>query len=207
MMQKVHPNASTTVLSSSAPVANAGQPVTFTATVSSVPGGAGTPSGMVTFFDGPRVIGQVPLNASGVASITRSDLLAGEHGVRAVYASDTRFAASSGSVAQTIQNGTTLQFSQSTIVVGEEAVNLVVTVTRGGNTSASATVDYRTADTDNFNVGCADTVSNLGRAFGRCDFAVSRDTLTFALEKCRRRSPFHSSDDSIAEGTGTPHSC
>ena len=106
MMQKVHANASNTVLASSPNPTSFGQAVSFIATVSAVPSGAGTPTGMVTFQDGATVIGQVPLNSSGVASITKSNLSPGSHSIVATYASDTQFAASSGNVAHVVQNGT-----------------------------------------------------------------------------------------------------
>ena len=106
MLQKVHANASTTVLVSSPSPSSFGQAVSFTATVSAVPSGAGTPTGMVTFQDGVTVIGQVPLSSSGVASITKSNLPPGSHSIVATYISDTQFAASIGSVAHIVQNGT-----------------------------------------------------------------------------------------------------
>jgi hypothetical protein len=106
MMQKVHANASTTVLASSPNPSSFGQAVSFTATVSSVPSGAGTPTGMVTFQDSATVIGQVPLGSNGVASITKSNLAPGSHSIVATYVSDTQFAASIGNVAHVVQNGT-----------------------------------------------------------------------------------------------------
>jgi hypothetical protein len=118
MMQKVHANASTTALVSSPNPSSFGQAVSFTATVSAVPSGAGTPTGMVTFQDGATVIGQVPLTSAGVvckptdsarscvASITKSNLVPGNHNITATYVSDTQFAASIGNVAHVVQNGT-----------------------------------------------------------------------------------------------------
>lgn len=112
MVQKVHAHASALVVASSSNPSNFGQAITFTATVSS-PLGAGTPSGMVTFQDGTAVIGQVPFNSSGVASITRSNLIPGNHDIVATYASDTQFAASVGSLTQVVQNGTSTTVSSS----------------------------------------------------------------------------------------------
>jgi hypothetical protein len=103
MVQKVHPNASRTTLVSSRNPLNVGQTVTFTATVSPVPTGAGTPTGMVTFKSGALVLGQVPLNSNGVAAITLSKLPMGLHTITAVYSSDTYFATSSGSVTQSVR--------------------------------------------------------------------------------------------------------
>ena len=113
MMQKVHANASATVLAAAPNPSNFGQPVSFTATVSSVPAGAGVPSGMVTFLDGATVIGQVPVGSNGVASITKSNLAPGSHSIVATYASDTQFAASTGGVDHVVQNGTSTTVTSS----------------------------------------------------------------------------------------------
>jgi hypothetical protein len=106
LMQKIHANATTLAVSSSSNPVSFGQTVTFTANVSPVPAGAGTPTGMVTFQDGGTIIGQAPLNSSGVVAVSSPGLAPGSHNVSATYASDTQFAASSGSVVQIIQNGT-----------------------------------------------------------------------------------------------------
>ncbi len=106
LIQIVHASASTTTLTSSANPSAPGQQVTFTATVAAVPPGSGTPSGQVTFADGTTVIGQVPLNASGIATFSTSSLQTGSHTLTAVYASDTNFAASMGSVLQSVQTST-----------------------------------------------------------------------------------------------------
>ena len=106
LVQKIHPNGSMLSLVSSANPSNFSQTVSLTATVSSVPAGAGTPSGMVTFWDGATVIGQAPLDPSGVVFITRSNLDPGAHNITATYASDTLFAASSAGITQIVQNGT-----------------------------------------------------------------------------------------------------
>jgi hypothetical protein len=106
MVQKIHANATTLALNSSSSPAGFGQTVTFTASVSAVPSGAAPPTGMVTFQDGATIIGQAPLNSSGVVAVSSSGLAPGSHNIVATYASDTQFAASSGSVVQVIQNGT-----------------------------------------------------------------------------------------------------
>ena len=106
MVQKVHANAATLALNSSPSQVNFGQAVTFTATVSSVPSNAGTPTGMVTFKDGASVIWQAPLNSSGVVTFNTSSLIPGSHNIVATYASDTQFAATTGNAVQVVQNGT-----------------------------------------------------------------------------------------------------
>ena len=98
LTQTVNPaaTATTTALSSSANPSVAGQPVTFTATVSPNPPGAGTPTGTVTFSDGGSPIGTATLDASGTATITTSSLTAGAHTITASYGGDNNFSASTG---------------------------------------------------------------------------------------------------------------
>lgn len=77
--------ATTTSVTSSADPSVFGQPVTFTATVSS--GGFGTPTGNVQFFDGANPLGApVALNGSGVAQLVTSSLTVGNHTITAQYA-------------------------------------------------------------------------------------------------------------------------
>lgn len=97
LIQKVHASASTTSLVSS----NFGNSVTFTATVASSLPGAGTPSGMVSFWDGSSFLAQVPLNGSGRSTFTATNLGGASHSVTASYASDTIFASSAGSLIPT----------------------------------------------------------------------------------------------------------
>ena len=67
--------------------ANAGSPVTFTATVTGV-AGQPTPTGTVNFLLGSTTLGSGTLNASGVASFTSSAINGGNYSVTAVYAGD-----------------------------------------------------------------------------------------------------------------------
>jgi hypothetical protein len=175
MMQKVHANASTILLGSSPNPSGSGQPVTFTATVSGVPSGAGTPTGMVTFRDGDTVLAQLPLDANGVASITRSNLSSGSHTITATYASDTKFAASTGS--NTVQvNPPIVQLSASSFSVTEGTSTLSVQVTRTGDAAGVSTVDYATSDT----AGTANCNVVNGAASSRCDYVMTLGTVRFA---------------------------
>src|SRR5262249_33542595 len=77
-------------LTSSANPSQAGQAVTFTATVTS---GSGTPTGTVTFNDGGSVIGTGTLSG-GAATFTTSTLTQGTHTITAGYAGGPGFAPS-----------------------------------------------------------------------------------------------------------------
>lgn len=146
MVQKVHASGTTLVLSSNQNPSTLGQAVTFSATVASLPAGGGIPTGMVTFADGATVIGQVPLNSSGVASITRSDLPPGSHNIIATYASDTLFAASSGGLTHVVQNGTatTVSSSSSPSSFGELITfTATVTASNGALGTPTGSVSFR----------------------------------------------------------------
>jgi Bacterial Ig-like domain (group 3)/FG-GAP-like repeat/FG-GAP repeat len=79
--------ATTTVLTSSAQTVPSGQPLTFTATVSST---SGVPTGSVNFYDATTLLGTATLNAGGVATFTDT-LSAGSHTITATYTGDTNF--------------------------------------------------------------------------------------------------------------------
>ncbi len=99
MVQAIHAEATATRLASSMNPSGTGRAVTFTATVVPLTPESGGPTGMVTFTDGGKVIGQLPLHA-GVASFTAPELTAGVHLLGAVYSSDGSFAASTATLTQ-----------------------------------------------------------------------------------------------------------
>jgi hypothetical protein len=89
-------NTTTTVTSSLNPSCE-GQSVTFTATVAhATAGGAGTPTGTVTFKDGAATLGTGTLSG-GVATFSTSLLTAGAHSITAVYGGDSNFNGSTSS--------------------------------------------------------------------------------------------------------------
>jgi autotransporter-associated beta strand protein len=104
LSQNVLP-ATTTILTSSPNPSVFGQPVTFTATVTSTL--AGTPTGTVTFMDGTAVVGTGTVNG-GVATFASSTLSAGLHLITAVYSGDSTFGPStSTSVSQSVNRAST----------------------------------------------------------------------------------------------------
>ena len=102
LTQTVNKTGTTTTAASSANPSIIGAPVTFTAAVSPA-SGSGTPTGTVTFSDGGTQIGTATLDSSGTATIiTTTPLAAGTHMITASYGGDQNFAASTGSLTQTV---------------------------------------------------------------------------------------------------------
>lgn len=91
--QTVNKAATTTLLGSAANPAVFGQTITFTATVTAVAPGAGTPSGTVMFMDGVTSLGSAPLSG-GVATLMDAALAVGSHSITASYNGDTDFTSS-----------------------------------------------------------------------------------------------------------------
>jgi hypothetical protein len=81
-----------TALSASSAAAEAGYAVTLTSTVTSST--IGTPTQMVTFYDGSTSLGTAPVNGSGVAQLQTSALNAGANPITAVYSGDSDFLSS-----------------------------------------------------------------------------------------------------------------
>src|SRR5215471_6945914 len=83
---------------------------------------------------------------------------------------------------------TALQFAQSTYTVQEDLGVLTITVVRTGDTSAPATVDYKTVD---------------GTATQRADFEYTAGTLTFAPGETGKTFQLLLNEDMYSEGTET----
>jgi len=178
MVQKVHANATNVMLNSSQNPIDFGQAVTFTATVSSVPTNAGTPTGMVTFQDGGAVIWQAPLNSSGVVIFNSTGLTPGNHSIVATYASDTQFAASTGSISQIVQNGTstTVTSSSNPSSFGQSImIDATVTAANGAPGIPSGSVSFKEGSTI---LGAA-TLNSAGHAlFSYSAFSIGSHTIT-----------------------------
>jgi hypothetical protein len=105
--------------------------LTLTAAVSVVPPGAGSPAGIMRFFDGGTLLGSVSI-ASGSASLTTNGLSAGSHTMSATYTGDASFAPSSGTGGLTVNSAS----SSSTTTVTSSANPAIV----GANVTFTATV-------------------------------------------------------------------
>ena len=110
--------------------------------------------------------------------------------------------------AGTIRNddaaGGVVSFSAASYTVAEGAGSLLVTVVRGGDTSAAAGVEYTTDDgsSPGVFVPCSATT---GAALARCDFTAAAGRLNFAAGESAKTFPVLVSDDAYAEGPETLH--
>ena len=130
--QTVNLATTTTTVMSSLNPSSLGQAVTFTATVNS---SAGTPTGKVTFYLGSTALGSSTLSG-GVATLTTSALPGGRDSVVAKYGGAPDFAASTGSIIQTVESSGA---STATTVVSGEPYNPV-----GHSVTFTATVTAST---------------------------------------------------------------
>lgn len=125
-----------------------GDSITFTATVTNTGAGSEVPTGSITFesltYDGVTPVitplGTVPLDGSGVASVTTSSLTAGgtflgSHIVTATYSGDANFNAGSMALQQKVHafGTTTAVTTPGTSNFGDDFV-VSATVTSGGGT-------------------------------------------------------------------------
>ncbi len=91
-----------------------------------------------------------------------------------------------------------IQFSQSTVSVGEGTSVVNLTVTRSGNIGSPATVDYAT--NDNFATNCNQF---NGQASAKCDFNTAGGTLRFAAGETSKTIPLSIVNDGYVEGNET----
>jgi hypothetical protein len=148
----VNTASTNTVLDTSAANAVFGQTVTFTATVSPVAPGAGTPDGTVDFKDGTTTVcSAVPL-ASGQATCALNNLAVGSHSMTAVYSGSAGYSTStSNTVTETIAKDpttTTVSSSAPTSEVGQ-TVTFTATVTPNapGSGTPTGTVVFKDGTT------------------------------------------------------------
>jgi subtilisin family serine protease len=97
----------------------------------------------------------------------------------------------------------TVGFAQTTYQYSEGEARAIFRVARGGDTSGTITVDYRTTDSDAFTVGCADASGNQGAAYARCDFATTVGSLSFASGESEKNIAVPLVDDAHVEGAET----
>ncbi|HYV14238.1 MAG TPA: Calx-beta domain-containing protein, partial [Pyrinomonadaceae bacterium] len=98
-----------------------------------------------------------------------------------------------------VNDDATMQFNNAAVTVNEGAGSVNVTVTRAGDTSRVATVQYATTDTAGLQ-NC--TVAN-GKASERCDYATAVGRVQFAIGETIKTFTIPIVDDAIVEGAET----
>jgi uncharacterized repeat protein (TIGR01451 family) len=110
-----------------------GHPVTFTATVSVPPPGAGSPTGPVVFTVDGTPVGSVNLNASEQASITTASLSPGSHSIGAAYQGDGNFLGSSTTLTYLVTCTVTITGNHPGGVIASGDSTCIVNATVGGS--------------------------------------------------------------------------
>ena len=133
-------------LSTSDASAVSGQPLTFTADVTAVGPGSGTPTGEVQFYvDGDPLGGPVSLSG-GSASSPTAHLTVGSHAVTASYAGDANFGGASDDLTQAVGQAsttTTLSTSPNPSVFGQPvALSATVEPVAPGTGTPTGTVQF-----------------------------------------------------------------
>jgi uncharacterized repeat protein (TIGR03803 family) len=133
----------TTKLTTSGSPSLLDQPVTFTATITS--SGGLVPDGeAIAFYDGTTQIG-LGSTATGKATLTTSSLSAKTHIIKAIYAGDSAFKTSSGTVKQIVElspTTTSLSSSANPSNFGQ-IVTLTAVVANSGGPAPTGTVTFK----------------------------------------------------------------
>jgi hypothetical protein len=170
LSQVINGYTTASTLVSSLNPSNLGQPVTFTATVTS---SNSAPSGTVQFLDGSNAMGTVTL-VNGSATWTTSTLTAGQHTIQAVYRASGSELASTASLTQTVNGlptATTLTASPNP-AYAFQSVTLAAKVTTTTTGAPTGTVTFYDSGTS---LGTANLATN-GIATLPVTFAVASAT-------------------------------
>ena len=120
-----------------------GASITLTATVS--PAVSGTPTGSVTFMEGPTTLGSGTLNQSGVATMMIATLSLGSHSIDAVYAGDAvNLTSTSAVLTQTVDENTSMTLTASSNPVPAGTFDtFTATVNPGASGTPTGTVTFK----------------------------------------------------------------
>jgi hypothetical protein len=166
--------ASKTVVSTSGSPSMVGQPVTFTATVTSTQGVI--PDGEeVNFYQGTTFLGSAALSG-GKAIFTTSALSAKTKSVKATYVGDDTFSPSSGLVAQIVElySTTTTLVSSPNPSQSGHTVTFTATVTSAGPETPTGKVTFRDGTTS---IGSATLSGGVG-TFKKANLAIGTHSIT-----------------------------
>jgi len=177
--QTINQAATTTALGSSASTTVFGQLITFTAAITIVAPGGGTPTGTVTFSEGANTLALSPVSSNGTATFSTSTLAAGSHTITAAYGGDANFTGSTSNTSpQTIsQAGTTnvLLPSANPGVVGQPVVlTTTISAIAPGSGAPTGTITF---DDGGASIGTGILTSGVA-TFTASSLSVGSHTLT-----------------------------
>lgn len=124
-----------------------GQTVTLTSTVAQT--AASVPSGSITFMSGSTSLGQASLDSAGTATLTLSSLPAGTYAVVGSYSGDSHYGSGKSAVAslQVLSSTNVNLTATPNPVTAGQALNLVATLSTGGASPTSGTVNFLNGST------------------------------------------------------------
>src|SRR5262249_8341470 len=178
MTVTVSKSSSTTTLIPSTTTPVFGQNVTLFATVQAVAPGAGTPTGMVQFFNGATSLGSATLSA-GTGSIVTNTLALGANSITVQYAGDTNFTGQTTSPSTVTvgqaSTSTTLTSAPASPVVGQTVtLTAKVGVVSPGSGTPTGTVTFMNGSTT---LGTA-TLSGGSGSITTSSLPAGSDTIT-----------------------------
>ncbi|MEU9482648.1 Ig-like domain repeat protein [Streptomyces decoyicus] len=223
--QTVAQASSATNVTSVPSTSTVGQPVTFTAAVTAVPPGAGTPTGTVTFDfgDGTPVVTAPLTNGTADATHTDTDTSGSPYTVTATYNGDTDFTTSLDTTTHTVQQADTTTDVASTpgsSTVGQP-VTCTATVTAvppgAGTPTGTVTFDFgddtppvttpltdSTADTVHTYTDTSGSPYTVTATYnGGPDFTTSLDTTTHTVQQADTTTDVASAPDPSTVGQST----
>ncbi len=180
LTQKVNKDGTSTVVVSSANPSVFGQTVTFTAVVIAASPGVGTPTGTVTFKDGPTALGSPVALSGGTATFSTSQLAVGTHSITVVYSGDANFTTStSAALSQTANKdgtSTAVVSSANPSVFGHTVTfTAVVTAASPGVGTPTGTVTFKDGTTA---LGSPVALSGGTATFSTSQLAVGTHSIT-----------------------------
>ncbi len=119
--------------------------------------------------------------------------------MRLTNATNVNFIANSDLFVTIVNDDATVQFNNAAVSVNESAGLVTVTVTRVGDTTKTATVQFATTDTAGLQ-SC--TLAN-GKASERCDYATVVGRVQFGINETTKTFTIPIVDDALVEGNET----
>jgi hypothetical protein len=164
--------ADTTVLKSSTNPSRYGQTIALTATV--IPGGHGTGTGNVIFYDGTNQLASVAVSG-GVAKLSTSALTAGNHSITASYSGDTTFAPStSTALSQRVERApVAVGLSSSSNPSHANQLVTISAVVSGGATIPTGSIEFRDATSVLATVPLVNGKASFNMAFTHTSLVVA----------------------------------